>query len=235
MAYYDVSKSFDAGEIGLPEIETLLVEAHGTDQAAIDARRSRVIKDGEIVRFQLIALNRLAKQATEDATAAAPESAPVPPPVPVAPELLADVPDDDDDPTPLDRPDYVAAIKSKMGILAAVRQWGKPQDRFKQGNRTEGIHVRCPFDSHPDMHPSAWVNTQTNLWNCGKCQVGGDVIDFFAARRYSLDPHSYHATSQFHEIVEEIAAELHLDTQPIALPSASPDPDDDEDESDDGD
>jgi hypothetical protein len=38
----------------------------------------------------------------------------------------------------------------------------------------------CPIPGHADANPSAWVNTEKNVWYCGRCSQGGDVYDLAA-------------------------------------------------------
>ncbi len=202
----DLSSRFDAGEITAKDVESLLDVIFGpeeTDEKSI--RRAKVVPGGKIVKFQLIGLNKQAKEAILDSRAKT-LSHPVQPEI--APELLDDIPEFDDDGP--HGPDYVPDIKSKLGIIAAVRMFGKEQVQIKS-NRSEGVKVRCPFDHHRDQNPSAWVNTDKNTWFCGKCQVGGDVIDFYAARRHNLAPSDFHRSAQFRTITEEMADALGIE------------------------
>ncbi len=212
MAYADVSAAFAAGQIGVEQVEELLVEVYAGDQDSIDARRSRLIRDGQIVKFQLVALNR-------EATLAAERETPPPPrfdPDPTPEEFLKDVPEPDDDDSGFRS--VVPEILRRVSVLDAVRRWGKSQAVIKEGNRIEGIHVRCPFSGHEDYRPSAWVNTNKGTWNCGKCELGGDSIDFYAARRYGLESPAFHKTDSFLQVVDEIARELGIEEPTTKAP-----------------
>lgn len=229
----DISKEFDAGLITVEHVEQLLEEVYGLgDSEEKTDHRQRVIKNGEIVKFQLVALNARAQEALKDQLSLAAAD----PGTPVPDELLKDVPEPVYDHP---RPDMAAEIKRRVGIIAGVRLWGKPQVRISERG-TEGIKVRCPFDSHPDHDPSAWVNTEKNTWYCGKCMIGGDVIDFYAAKRYGLSPNDFHKSSEFGNIVREMGEELGIRVQQDTsgdyfveddanpLPSAAPDADPEE-------
>jgi uncharacterized Zn-finger protein len=67
----------------------------------------------------------------------------------------------------------------KEGIVRAYNTFiGKSV--VNPGNRTESIMVSCPMPSHPDTHPSAWLNSDKGVWTCGSCGSGGDIIDLGA-------------------------------------------------------
>jgi CHC2 zinc finger len=210
------------------QVESQLDFLYGTGESEEKtAHRERVLRsDGTINAFQRTALELVVK-AKQDEAAAAPPEPPAPQPLP--PELAQDIPE------PVegydDRPDVVGMIKAACRIITAVANWGKPQGDLKIGNRTEGIHVRCPFPSHEDKNPSAWINTNKDTWFCGGCQVGGDQIDFFAAAKHGLSPQDFHNKENFRPILEEMAAELGIDTDPpmAAPPPPEPAPDDDPD------
>ncbi len=209
MFFENVSRAHAEGLVTPEVVESWLEVVFGADETPEKtAKRAAVVKpDGSVVLFQVSALHRAAKEEAEDRANRAPSSPPAPeaalPPVPE--ELLVDVPEPVYD-SPL--PDLAGEIKQRLGIIAAVRKWGKPQDRIRD-TRTEGIKVRCPFPSHNDENPSAWVNTDKNVWNCGKCNIGGDVIDFYAARKGRSVP-GFHTDGSFHELVNEMGGELGL-------------------------
>lgn len=101
-----------------------------------------------------------------------------------------------------DRDDLIKkldTIVSKIDIIEAYHRWcGKMRvDRRKRV--TEGIKVSCPMPGHPDADPSAWVNTEKNVWYCGGCCVGGDVYDL-AAMHYGFPVPGYKEGGQFHEL-----------------------------------
>lgn len=193
---------FDEGQIGLEQIEELLQIVYPSNEER-QARRERLIVDGKIVKFQAVGLNRQAQQISQEQDRVAGQPQPAPEPIQDLPgDLSKDIPEE-----VYDRPDYVPEIKSRVGIVQAVRTWGKQQAVIKD-HRTEGVKVRCPYSHHVDNVPSAWVNTQKNTWFCGKCQIGGDVIDFYAAAKHDLQPTDFHRHSRFHQIIEEMADDL---------------------------
>lgn len=212
----DVSRAFRDGQITDEHVNGWMDELD-LETEAREARWNSVHgADGALVQFQVVALHRSAKDEAQRKRMAAeppPPSGPgspvssVPlPTTPVPEELMRDVPEPVYD-EPL--PDLAAEIKKRLGIIAAVRMFGKAQDRIRD-TRTEGIKVRCPFHSHTDNDPSAWCNTEKNAWYCGVCGVGGDVIDFYAARKHGLRPDDYHRSPRFNEIVRELGAEIGL-------------------------
>ena len=146
--------------------------------AGADLQRGRV---DQPVPTQGTALICRTEKTAEDA-----KGPPAPAPIPeVAPDYADDIPE----PVPGydDRPDLVGLIKAKVDILQRCSVLGKSYP-VKAGNRREGIHVRCPFPAHIDNNPSAWINLDKDTWYCGKCDVGGDQIDFYAAATHSLHP-----------------------------------------------
>jgi len=195
-------RRFDAGEITNEVIEQLLEIVYPDDGPERSERRNRLIGGDGIIKFQAVGLNKQAESVYQQTRSAHLSPTPI--------QKLPDLPSEFDKDIPdevYDHPDYVPQIKSMVGIVQAVRTWGKPQSQIKD-NRTEGVKVRCPYSHHTDNKPSAWVNTQKNTWYCGKCQVGGDVIDFFAAAKHGLQPNDFHRSSQFATIVREMAEEL---------------------------
>lgn len=202
--FEDFVRRFDEGEVDEAHIDALLEILYPDDLNARAEHRGRVVREGQLVKFQAVGLNKRAEAAWQAQRVAevAKASAPPEPITDLPPEFEADIPDE-----VYEHEDYVPQIKSRVGIVQAVRTWGKPQTRIKD-NRTEGVKVRCPFSHHVDNRPSAWVNTAKNTWYCGKCMVGGDVIDFYAAAKYDLEPSAFHRDKQFGQIVGEMADEL---------------------------
>ena len=198
---------------GIEQDLTTIYGEQETDEK-IEHRQRVVSADGTINAFQRTALaGRARRERSEQAQKGPDQLDPGVAPIPeVAPEFQGDVPE------PIegyeDRVDLVKEIKGRVNIATAVQRWGKPQANLKIGNRREGIHVRCPFPSHADHNPSAWINLDKNTWFCGACQEGGDQIDFFAAARHGLSPQDFHAGKQFREILEEAAGELGIDFEP---------------------
>jgi hypothetical protein len=202
----NVSRAFDAGEVTVEHVEQMLALAYPDDENERAERRQRVMPDGKIIKFQLVALNQQAAQAIRDNRKNPPQ--PAAPDEPDVPEqFLVDVPEEIDE---FRGPDYVPEIKNRLGIIAAVRMFGKQQAAIRD-SRTEGIKVRCPFSFHVDNRPSAWVNTEKNTWYCGKCQTGGDVIDFYAAAKHDLEKDQFHRSPEFRAITEEMAEALGIE------------------------
>lgn len=75
-----------------------------------------------------------------------------------------------------------------IGIESAYNRWAG-KGFVNSGGRKESIKVRCPNPDHPDNKPSAWLNTEKNLYNCGRCG-GGDLWDI-AAWRFGFSVPSY--------------------------------------------
>lgn len=202
MAFDNISHEFDEGRITTEVIEQLLDEAFGDDEDKKTDRRSRLYRDGKLVKFQVVGLNKQATEALANPRVQEQRAPEVPS------GLTDDVPEFDDEGP--QGPDYVPDIKSKLGIISAVRMFGKQQQTIRS-NRSEGVKVRCPFSHHEDKRPSAWVNTDKNTWYCGKCQVGGDVIDFYAAAKHDMAPGDFHRSPQFRAITEEMADHLGIE------------------------
>lgn len=202
-----VSQAFDAGQVTAEHVEQMLALVYPDSEAERAERRERVMPGGKIVKFQLVALNKQAAQVIKESNRQ--PTKPAEPEIPA--EFLADVPDEVVEHT---GPDYAKEIKARYGILEIVRKFGKPQGEIRVGNRTENIMVRCPFPHHEDKDPSTWINTEDNVWNCGKCVAGGDVIDFYAARK-GLEKREFHHTPEFRTITKEMAAELGIEVEQV--------------------
>jgi len=85
-----------------------------------------------------------------------------------------------------------------ISISDAYNQWtGK--GLVNPGSRKDSIKVRCPNPAHPDNNPSAWINTEKNVFHCGACSMGGDVWDIaawyfnFPVPGYKQDPATFRA------------------------------------------
>lgn len=136
-------------------------------------------------------------------------------PEPVAassPELTEPTEDFDQDLVPElpvepgDQSDEIEELLSKLGIVAAYQKWcGK--SKVKGGTRTESIKVSCPMPSHPDKNPSAWLNTEKNVWHCGACDVGGDIYDI-AAFHFGYPVPGYKEGKKFVDLRVEMAGSL---------------------------
>ena len=204
------------------EFEAQLTALYGeAETEEKDARRKLLFNDdGSINPFQRIGLRKSLEQHRSSPPPPA-DQAPIPAP---PPDLADDVPE----PVPGydDRVDLIGPVKQQVPILSAVQRWGKQQGQIRIGNRREGIHIRCPFPSHTDNNPSAWINLDKDAWFCGGCQVGGDQIDFYAAAVHGLAPDDFHPDKEeFRRILEELAVLLGIDLDPPASALASePDP-----------
>lgn len=199
----NVSAALKAGEITKEVIDGWLDLVYGSGESEERTSRiSRLYNGEELVQFQVIGLAKAAREASVMNPQPAPATAPIPE------EFVRDIPEPVYE-NPL--PDMAGEIKRRLGIIAAVRMFGKPQEHIRD-SRAEGVKIRCPFPDHTDYNPSAWVNTDKGVWTCGKCQVGGDVIDFYAAAKHGLRPQDFHAGSSFSEMVKELGAELGLST-----------------------
>lgn len=100
------------------------------------------------------------------------------------------------------------AIKS-MNIVDAYNRWcRKSRPDTRSGRQREGIKVSCPNVAHPDKHPSAWLNTEKNLYFCPGCSEGGDIWDIAAYHFGYPVPHYKRDAAQFRELREKIGTEL---------------------------
>lgn len=114
----------------------------------------------------------------------------------------------------------VEAIKDHIGIVDAYRRWcGKMEPR---DGRVESIMCSCPMPLHEDKNPSAWMNSDLNVWFCAACEVGGDAIDI-GAMRYGFDLDNYKQTD-FREVITILLADLGLDVGQFIHQSGDPDP-----------
>lgn len=99
-----------------------------------------------------------------------------------------------------------AAIK-RIGILDAYDKYcGKTREEPK--GRTESIMISCPNPSHVDNEPSAWVNTEKNLYRCPLCGVDGGDIYYIAAYAKGYQVPEFKNDGTFRELHEQIAADF---------------------------
>lgn len=98
-----------------------------------------------------------------------------------------------------------AAIE-RMGIIEAYNRWCR---KMHVGHTTkkESIKVRCPHPNHADKDPSAWLNTEKNVYHCGNCEQGGDVWDL-AAYHFGFPVPGYKEKALFRQLREKIASDL---------------------------
>lgn len=94
------------------------------------------------------------------------------------------------------------AIKN-LGIIDAYNRWCKKMVPNPSNRSKDGIMISCPNPDHPDVDPSAWVNTEKNVYYCGGCQEGGDVWDIAAyffgypVPGYKKDPEKFRELRKF--------------------------------------
>lgn len=88
----------------------------------------------------------------------------------------------------------------KIGIEQAYNQWAG-KGIVKTGGRKESIKVRCPNPDHPDHNPSAWLNTEKDVFNCAKCG-GGDLWDI-AAWRFGFQVPGYKQDKESFRLLRE--------------------------------
>lgn len=91
-----------------------------------------------------------------------------------------------------------------IDIIEAYHRWCGKMRVDKRRKATEGIKVSCPIPGHVDSNPSAWVNTEKNVWHCGRCGQGGDVYDL-AAFHYGFKVPGYKDGGDFHELRKRMA------------------------------
>jgi len=102
-------------------------------------------------------------------------------------------------------------IISDLGIVEAYRRWCGKSDP-SDGARTESIMVSCPKPDHPDKIPSAWLNSEKNVYYCGACAEGGDIMDL-AAIRFGYPIPGYKKGRSFPELIEVCLVDLGYDVE----------------------
>lgn len=90
-----------------------------------------------------------------------------------------------------------------LDIIGAYNQYAN-KGIVDPGGRVESIKVRCPNPGHPDHNPSAWINTEKQVFTCATCG-GGDKFDI-AAWHFGMPVPGYKSGRSFHELRERIAA-----------------------------
>lgn len=130
-----------------------------------------------------------------------PTETPTPTPAPPQPDTDADlIPDVLSEKERDDLDDVLDGID----IIEAYNKWcGKM--RPDVGKKREGIMISCPQPDHRDEHPSAWINLDEQVWNCGACKIGGDKFDI-AANHFGIS--DYKSGANFHELRRKMAEDF---------------------------
>lgn len=113
------------------------------------------------------------------------------------------IPGTDEAPSPNSDPELDRAIDG-ISIVDAYRKWCGKSSPNPSDARREGIKVSCPIPNHPDRNPSAWLNTEKNVWYCASCSVGGDAYDL-AAYHFGYSVPEYKTGTSFHELRRKMA------------------------------
>lgn len=100
------------------------------------------------------------------------QTAPVTPPTPDKvwdKDLIPDLS------TPKSKEDLeMDSILNRIDIMEAYQRWVTKFRPIKRQGQKESIQISCPNPAHTDVHPSAWINTDKQVYNCGACVEGGD-------------------------------------------------------------
>lgn len=91
-----------------------------------------------------------------------------------------------------------------VDIITAYHMWCGKMRVDRRRKVAEGIKVSCPIPGHRDANPSAWLNTDKNVWFCGRCDQGGDSYDI-AAFHFGFEVPGYKVGSNFHELRKKMA------------------------------
>lgn len=137
-------------------------------------------------------------------------------PAPAAPPPLPAVPAMDEDLIPdvlsarTEEDDEVDAVIANIDPLVAYRKWIGKEVAENEVNWEE-CHISCPFPSHRDSRPSAWILTKDKgtkpkgTWFCGGCQEGGDLYDMAAIKHGMSD---YKNGKNFHDLRRAMAEDF---------------------------
>ena|GEM_PF-4700366 len=98
-----------------------------------------------------------------------------------------------------------------FGIVAAYQRWCGKSD-IEETGRTESIMVSCPRPDHPDKIPSAWLNSEKNVWFCGGCNEGGDIMDI-GAYRFGFPITDYKEGRNFPRLIETMLVDMGVDVE----------------------
>lgn len=118
-------------------------------------------------------------------------------------------------PTLSDEEKELDAFVDRIDIIAAYRRWCGKMDPGTAGNRTEGIKISCPNPAHPDNDPSAWINTDKQVYYCGGCDFGGDAHDI-AAFHYGYPVPGYKEGESFHKLRQQMAEDFGFRSKKVA-------------------
>lgn len=128
-------------------------------------------------------------------------------------ELAAKAPEHDEDlvpDLPYNRSDADIALDqavASIDIIDGYIRWCGKMRPVVKGGQTENIMISCPIPGHADKVPSAWINTDKQVWHCGKCEQGGDVHDL-AAFHFGYPVPGYKDGKIFHELREKMAEDF---------------------------
>src|SRR5690242_12548861 len=98
-------------------------------------------------------------------------------------------------------------IIENIDIVDAYRRWCGKMNPVVRSGQTEGIKISCPIPGHVDNNPSAWINTDSQLWYCGGCDEGGDVHDL-AAFHFGFPVPGYKEGAAFHDLRRKMAEDF---------------------------
>jgi energy-coupling factor transporter ATP-binding protein EcfA2 len=99
-------------------------------------------------------------------------------------------------------------VLGAIDIVTGYRKWiNKSPIANTATSRRDGIKVSCPVPGHADRHPSAWLNTEKNVWFCAACDTGGDVYDL-AAFYHGYPVPGYKSGATFHELRRAMAMDF---------------------------
>lgn len=102
-----------------------------------------------------------------------------------------------------------------LGIVDAYNRWcGKSTPEV--GSRTESIMVSCPNPAHPDKIPSAWLNSNKDVFFCGSCQEGGDIMDI-AAHKFGFPVPGYKKGRAFPELIQTCLIDMGYDPEEMMV------------------
>lgn len=122
------------------------------------------------------------------------------PPIPAAPPRVEFMTGEPSSAVELD------SVVNGIDIITAYNKFAN-KGIVVPGTRVEGIKVRCPNPAHEDKNPSAWINTDKQVWTCGACELGGDKFDI-AAWYFNMPVPGYKAGKNFPELRARMAAAM---------------------------